>query len=220
MKPAKTASSRSVIGTASDRHFDERRQYDADIKMTAHGSEQDMDKLPKPAGLPRSGFGQLTVTLSIVGTLLIVVMCVLVNADILGRGLFNHPVSGVTEFLGLSIVSVVFLQMANTAREDRHISNDLIMSAVSKRRPRAAMFFYGLFQLIAAILFLLVVWFVVPIFLENYRGNYYKGTAGYIEIPVWPFVGTVVLGAAAAAVQHLLLAVREFRRTVAEPNDV
>jgi TRAP-type C4-dicarboxylate transport system permease small subunit len=188
--------------------------------MTTNASDQEMDERPKPAAPPRSGFGQLTVWLSIVAMVLIVVMSVLVNADILGRGLFNHPVPGVTEFLGLAIVSVVFLQLANTAREDRHISNDLIMSSVSKRRPRVAIFFYGLFQLIAAILFLLVVWFVVPIFLENYRGNYYKGTAGYVEIPVWPFIGTVVLGAAAAAVQHLLLAVREFRRAVAEPNDV
>lgn len=188
--------------------------------MTAHGSQQGADERPKPAALPRSGFGLLTITFSIVGTLLIVVMSVLVNADILGRGLFNHPVPGVTEFLGLSIVSVVFLQMANTAREDRHISNDLIMSSVSRRKRRLAIFFYGLFQLTAAVIFLLVVWFVVPILLENYRGNYYKGTAGYIEIPVWPFVGTVVLGAAAAAVQHLLIAWREFRRAVVERRDV
>jgi Tripartite ATP-independent periplasmic transporters, DctQ component. len=109
--------------------------------------------------------------------------------------------------------------MANTAREDRHIANDLIMSAVAKRSPRIAILFYGLFQLVGAMLFVLVVWFVVPIFLENYRGNYYKGTTGYIEIPVWPFVGTVVLGAAAAAVQHFLLAWRKFGAR-SEPGDV
>jgi TRAP-type C4-dicarboxylate transport system permease small subunit len=180
--------------------------------MTAPNNDEGLGELPKPAAMPRSGFGLLTVALSICGTILIVIMSILVNADIIGRDFFRHPVPGVTEFLGLSIVAVVFLQMANTAREDRHISNDLIMSAVAVRRPRLAIFFYGLFQLIAAILFLLVVWFVVPIFVDNYRGGYYKGTAGYIEIPVWPFVGTVVLGAAAAAIQHFLLALREFRR--------
>ena len=179
--------------------------------MTAHENEMGEGGPPKPAP-PHTGFGRLTVGFSVAGTLLIVIMGIGVNSDILGRVLFNHPVPGVTEFLGLAIVSVVFLQMANTAREDRHISNDLIMSAVAKHHPRLAIFFYGLFQLIAAVLFALVVWFVVPIFLENYRGGYYKGTAGYIEIPVWPFIGTVVLGAAAAAVQHFLLAWREFQR--------
>lgn len=169
-------------------------------------------ELPRPAASPRSGFGKLTVALSIAGTVLIVVMAVAVNCDILGRELLNRPVPGVTEFLGLSIVSVVFLQIANTSREERHISNDLIMSAVSLRHPRLAIFIYGLFQLVGAILFVLVVWFVVPIFVENYQGGYYKGTVGYIEIPVWPFVGTVIVGAAAAAIQHFLLAWREFMR--------
>lgn len=198
----------------------EQPQQKTDSGMSAQDGDQGTDELPKPGALPRSGFGLLTVALSICGTILIVVMSVLVNADVLGRGLFNHPVPGVTEFLGLSIVSVVFLQIANTAREDRHISNDLIMSAVAKWRPRLAIYFYALFQLIGAILFVLVVWFVVPNFVENYQGGYYQGTSGYIEIPVWPFVGTVVLGAAAAAVQHFLLAWRELRRAVTEPSDV
>jgi TRAP-type C4-dicarboxylate transport system permease small subunit len=187
--------------------------------MTAQNNEPGVGGLLKQLAPPHTGFGLLTVALSIAGTLLIVVMAIGVNCDILGRVLFNHPVPGVTEFLGLSIVSVVFLQMANTAREDRHIANDLIMSAVAKRSPRIAILFYGLFQLVGAMLFVLVVWFVVPIFLENYRGNYYKGTTGYIEIPVWPFVGTVVLGAAAAAVQHFLLAWRKFGAR-SEPGDV
>jgi uncharacterized membrane protein YdjX (TVP38/TMEM64 family) len=56
------------------------------------------------------------------------------------------------------------------------------------------------------------VWFVIPTFVENYEGNYYKGTAGYIEIPVWPFMLVVLIGAATAMIQYILLAAREFRR--------
>ena len=37
----------------------------------------------------------------------------------------------------------------------------------------------------------LIAWYVVPILVENYQGGYYKGTAGVIEIPVWPFMATV-----------------------------
>ncbi len=72
-----------------------------------------------------------------------------------------------------------------------------------------ARLFYALFELIGAALFALIVWFVWPNFLENYHGGYFKGTTGYIEIPLWPFRGIVVIGAAAAAIQHLLLAWRE-----------
>lgn len=181
--------------------------------MASHDSDGRTRDLP-PLAASQGGFGRLTVGLSVIGTVLIVIMAIGVNADILGRDLFNHPVAGVTEFLGLAIVSVVFLQMANTAREERHISNDLIMAAVATRYPRFAIAVYGLFHLTGALMFALIVWFVVPKFIENYDGNYYKGTAGYIEIPIWPFQGTIVIGAAAATVQYLLLAWREFRRVI------
>ncbi len=72
-------------------------------------------ELPKPPPPPSTGFGRFTVGLSLIGTLLIIIMTIAVNADIIGRDFFNHPIAGVTEFLGLSIVAVVFLQMANTA---------------------------------------------------------------------------------------------------------
>lgn len=164
---------------------------------------------PKP---PRSWFGAITVALNAVGTVLILVMAVAVNADIMGRELFNQPVPGVTEFLGLSIVAVVFLQMANTLREDRHVSNDLILAAVAKRRPRVAAFFYGVFHTIGAVLLGFIVWYVFPIFKENYEGGFYKGTGGVIEIPVWPFMLIVLIGGLATVGQYLILAWREYRK--------
>ena len=167
-------------------------------------------------GAPRrSWFGAFTMVLNVVGTVLIIVMAVAVNADILGRELFNRPIAGVTEFVGLSIVAVVFLQMANTLREDRHVSNDLIMAWVGRTRPHAARFCYAVFHLIGALLLALVTWYVVPIFAENYSGNYYKGTTGVIEIPVWPFMLVVLIGAATTVLQYLQLAWREFRRAFA-----
>ena len=179
--------------------------YESDGSVAAEGG------IPRSSP-PWSAFGVFTMALNAVGTVLIIIMAIAVNADILGRDLFNQPIPGVTEFLGLSIVAVVFLQMANTLREDRHISNDLIMAAVAKRWPRTALLFYALFHFIGALLMALIVWFVIPTFLENYQGNFYKGTAGYIEIPVWPFMLVVLIGATAAMIQYVLLAARELHR--------
>lgn len=162
----------------------------------------------------RSWFGVFTMVLNVIGTVLIVVMAVAVNADILGRELFNRPIAGVTEFVGLAIVAIVFLQMANTLREDRHVSNDLIMAWIGRTRPRVARFCYGIFHVIGALLLALIAWYVFPIFEENYRGGYYKGTAGVIEIPVWPFMLVVLIGAVATVMQYLQLAWREFRRAL------
>jgi TRAP-type mannitol/chloroaromatic compound transport system permease small subunit len=175
--------------------------------VSAAGSEGEGSARSRPPA--RSWFGTFTIALNAVGTVLILVMAVAVNVDILGRELFKQPVPGVTEFLGLSIVAVVFLQMANTLREERHVSNDLILAAVARRRPRVAAFFYGLFHLIGATLMGFIAWYVFPILRENYEGDFYKGTAGVIELPVWPFMLVVLIGALATIGQYLILAGRE-----------
>ena len=179
-----------------------------------------MTGAPPPAAGTRtrpkqSWYGKITIALNAVGTVLILVMAVAVNADIFGREAFNRPVPGVTEFLGLAIVAVVFLQMANTLREGRHVSNDLVLAAVAKRRPRLAAFFYGIFHLIGATLMGFIVFYVFPIFRENYEGGFYKGTGGVVEIPVWPFMLVVLIGGLATVGQYLILAAHEFRRALA-----
>ena len=176
----------------------------------------DLGALKKSAPSNSSWFGRLTAALNVIGTILIVAMAIAVNADVLGRDLFNHPIPGVNEFIGLSIVAVVFLQIANTLREGRHVSNDIIMQAIGVHRPRVAYAFYGLFNLIGAGLMALIVWFVWPIVVEMYQAGYYKGTANVVEIPIWIFVAPVVIGGAATAIQYLLFAGHEFARAFGE----
>ena len=176
-------------------------------RLTSDGSGA-----PEPVAPRRSLFGALTMALNVIGTLLIIAMAVAVNADIFGRELFKSPIAGVNEFIGLAIVAVVFLQMANTLRENRHVSNDLILAWIGRTRPRVAHFFYGVFNLVGAALMGLIAWYVVPILTENYAGDYYKGTAGIIEIPVWPFMAVVIVGSAVTVVQYILFAARDFAR--------
>ncbi|HVO16368.1 MAG TPA: TRAP transporter small permease [Alphaproteobacteria bacterium] len=175
------------------------------------------ESAPRPSVAGGSWFGAITMGLNVIGTVLIILMALAVNLDVLGRDLFNSPVPGVTEFIGASIVSVVFLQMANTLREERHVSNDIILAAIGVTRPRIACAFYALFHAVGAALMGLIVWYVWPMLVENYQGGYYRGTAGVVEIPVWPFMLTVVVGGAATLIQYLLLALRELRRALAAP---
>jgi TRAP-type C4-dicarboxylate transport system permease small subunit len=149
-------------------------------------------------------FRQFTQALNVAGTLLILLMAIAVNFDIVGRDFFNRPIPGVNEFIGLSIVAVVFLQMANTLQEDRHISNDIFIRLIAVSHPRLSAGIYCAFHLIGALLMAVIVVYVWPIVLENYRGGYYAGTAGVIEIPIWPFMAVIVVGAAATAVQFLI----------------
>jgi TRAP-type C4-dicarboxylate transport system permease small subunit len=166
------------------------------------------DGAPHVGAPPVSLFGRFTQGLNIVGTVVILIMAVAVNADVIGREAFNRPIAGVLEFIGLSIVAVVFLQMANTLREDRHVSNDIIIRLFAVRYPRVTAALYSLFNLIGAVLMALIVIFVWPIAVEAYEGDYYSGTAGVIEIPIWPFMIVVVIGAATTLVQFLIDASR------------
>jgi TRAP-type C4-dicarboxylate transport system permease small subunit len=164
-------------------------------------------------GSPRSSyFDALTRVLNVIGTVLILVMAVAVNADVIGRDFFNHPIPGVLEFIGLSIVAIVFLQLANTLREARHVSNDLLTQLIVRSHPRLVFALYGSFNLIGAVLMALIVFYIWPLLVQNYVGGYYSGTAGVIEIPIWPFMATVVVGAAVTCVQFLLFAWRDVER--------
>jgi TRAP-type C4-dicarboxylate transport system permease small subunit len=170
----------------------------------------------RPEGsVPRASiFGSVTQGLNVVGTLLILAMAVAVNADAIGRNLFNHPIPGVLEFLGLSIVAIVFLQMANTLREGRHVSNDLLTQLVTKSRPRLQAAIYASFNAVGALLMLLIAIYVWPLFVSSYEGGYYRGTTNVIEIPIWPFMIAVLVGAVATAIQYLLLMAGDLRRAI------
>ena len=174
--------------------------------------------LAREQGAPEFGaawfsyFGVFTQALNIIGTVLILVMAVLVNADVIGRVAFNHPIAGVLEFIGLSIVTVVFLQMANTLREDRHVSNDVFLRMLASAYPRVAAGLHSAFNLIGAALMLMIVIYVWPIMRESYEGGFYAGTAEVIEIPIWPFQAVIVLGAAATVVQFLIDSLRNLHR--------
>jgi TRAP-type C4-dicarboxylate transport system permease small subunit len=164
-------------------------------------------------GVPSASlFGRLTQALNVVGTLMILAMAVAVNADVLGRNLFDEPIPGVTEFLGLSIVAIVFLQMANTLREGRHVSNDLLTQLVRESSPRLHAAIYASFHAIGAFLMLLIAAYVWPIFWSNFTEGYFRGTAGLVEIPIWPFMAAVPIGSVATAIQFLILMVEDIRR--------
>jgi TRAP-type C4-dicarboxylate transport system permease small subunit len=175
---------------------------------------------PISQGAPQPGapgllyFRRFTQALNVAGTILILVMAIAVNLDVFGRNAFNHPIPGVNEFIGLSIVAVVFLQMANTLQEDRHVSNDIIIRLIAHSHPRLSAALYSSFHLIGAVLMIIIVIYVWPLVVENYEGGYYAGTAGVVEIKVWPFMAVVVIGAATTAIQFLIDAWRLARHAI------
>ncbi|MEZ5714090.1 MAG: TRAP transporter small permease subunit [Paracoccaceae bacterium] len=175
--------------------------------MTAPTAPQPDPGLPGWFLAIRKAVDAVTQGLNIAGTLLIVAVMVLVNADVIGRGAFDAPISGVPEMVSMSIVAIVFLQIAQTFRMGRLTRTELLLNGLARRSPRAR---HGL-ELIFSLAALALVWQIIaaswPLLVKAWTRGTYEGTLGDFIAPVWPVKAIIVLGCAALLVQLGLHAV-------------
>lgn len=146
-----------------------------------------------------------------VGTIWIFVLMVLINADVLGREAFDAPVRGVTEIVSLSIVGIVFLQLAHTLWAGRITRSDALLQRLQERRPRLAAGLDALYHLTGAGLFALLFWASWPYFLRSVDIGEYVGALGDFTAPTWPVRLIILVGSAAAGVSFLALAWQHLR---------
>ncbi len=146
----------------------------------------------------------LTNLLNVVGTLLIVAVMLLVNADVIGRVMFNSPVSGVPEIVSMSIVAIVFLQVAQAFRKGRLTRTEAVLDYVEKRAPRARQALELVFSTAAIALIWQLFWASQPLFTKAWVRGTYEGTVGDFTAPIWPVKLIILIGCAALLVQMLL----------------
>ena len=80
-------------------------------------------------------FGTITGALNAIGTVWIFVLMALISTDVIGRGAFNAPLSGVPEMVQFSIVGIVFLQLAHTLRNGALTRSDVILRGLLVNFP-------------------------------------------------------------------------------------
>lgn len=161
---------------------------------------------------PNAGlFQRLTALLAGVGSVWIVLVMFLVCADVAGRYLMNRPIEGVAEVVALSIVGIVFLQLAHTLSVERFIRSDVFILPLLQRRPRAGYALQGVQHVIGGLLCLMMLAFVAPVLLEAWTEGDYVGTAGVFTAPKWPIHFIVCLGAGLTAIQYFLHTWRDVR---------
>ncbi|MCF6232436.1 MAG: TRAP transporter small permease subunit [Rhodobacteraceae bacterium] len=172
----------------------------------------DSDGLPDWFRRIRRVVDALTAGLNVLGTVLILALMVLVNMDVVGRGLFNNPVSGVPEMVSMSIVAIVFLQVAQTFRRGRLTRSEAILGFVAKYSPRAR----HAFDLVFSIAAILLIWQVLsastPLFVKAWVRGTYEGTIGDFTAPVWPVKLIILIGCTALLVQLVLFGVAALLR--------
>lgn len=149
----------------------------------------------------RRWIDRLTVGLNVLGSLLIVAVMLLVNADVIGRGAFGLPISGVPELVSLSIVAIVFLQIAQTFKMGRFTRSDAFLGVIQRRAPRVRAALELMFCIGAGGIMLQLLSASWPLFLKAWKRNTFEGTIGDFTAPIWPVKLIILVGCAALIIQ-------------------
>ena len=159
--------------------------------------------------MPARGFSRLTALLNGLGTAWIFALMVLINADVVGRAGFNRPIPGVPELVEMSIVAIVFLQLAHTLGAGRIIRSEGFYGRLLARRPRAAHALGTLYNLTGAALSAIILYGTWPRLVRAWIEGHYVGNLGVFTAPVWPVKLIIVIGVGCLLVQFLICAWRD-----------
>ncbi len=149
----------------------------------------------------------ITSALNVIGTLLIVAIMILVNADVVGRGVFGAPVSGVPEIVSMSIVAIVFLQLAHTFRMGRITRTDAMLNFIKSRSKRV----YAAVELLFALAAIVLTWQLFsaskPLFVKSWMRGTFEGAIGDFTAPIWPVKLIILIGCVTLMMQLLLYSI-------------
>jgi tripartite ATP-independent transporter DctM subunit len=153
-----------------------------------------------------------------VGTVWLFCLTFVICADVAGRYLFDAPIQGAAEIVGYSVVTALFLQLANTLQAGRFTRVEVVIERLQAARPAAASFLNALFALAGALMFGLITWGTWPRFEQAWSADEITGTPGVFTFRVWPFFGVIVVGAAATGIVFVIQFVRALGRGALRPG--
>ena len=128
------------------------------------------------------------------GSCWIVVLMLLINVEAIGRSAFNKPIIGVIEMIEISVIGIVFLQLADSLRRGVLTRSDGLFNQVMARMPAAGHVMSIATDLAGVVFMGLIIWGSVPYFIDAWQKDYYIGVEGMFTAPVWPVALIIVIG--------------------------
>lgn len=138
----------------------------------------------------------LAITTNALGTLVVLALVVVLNVDVIARGLFSSPLRGTYEIVQFSVVMIVFLQLPDVVRVDRLTRSDGLLGVIQLRRPSLAANLRRIINAISAIFMGLVAYVTFPEFLHMWHTQDYFGVPGLFTLPWWPVKLVIASGTA------------------------
>ncbi len=161
---------------------------------------------------PAALFAAATSGMASLGTFWVFCLMFLICADIFSRVVFNHSIRGVSEIVGYSIVTAVFLQFANTLHVGRFTRAEILIEWLVKKRPIAGHAFMALFNLLGVAVFATITYGTYPKLVRTWLTDEVTGVPGDFTFIIWPFLAIIVLGAAATAIGFVIELAGSVRR--------
>jgi TRAP-type C4-dicarboxylate transport system permease small subunit len=142
------------------------------------------------------------------------VMMLLVVANVLGRYLFNKPITGTLEFTESLLVLIIFLSVAMTQYDGGHIRVTLLTRRLP--RPLARALVVGC-MLVGAVFFGWCAYASGRFAYESWTFN--EQEWGTVVFPLWPVKFVVFVGILMLAIQFLFDAIAETVMPIAADDD-
>ena len=162
------------------------------------------DRAGRGESAPLRIFGWIVGGMNATGSCWIVVLMLLINAEAIGRSAFNQPIIGVIEMIEISIVGIVFMQLADSLRRGVLTRSDGLFNQVMARRPAVAHVMGIVTSLLGALFMGLIVWGSFPFFIDAWEKDYYIGVEGMFTAPVWPVALIIVIAVVVTMIQFLI----------------
>jgi TRAP-type transport system small permease protein len=148
--------------------------------------------------------------LSYIAAVALALLMFLTVADIIGRYLFNRPVSGTFELTEMSMVLIVFLALGLAQHDKEHISLDLAYNYFPPWPKKIVDYFADLINLLVVGA---VTWQLFEYSVRMAEGNYITAV---LKLPIHPFVLVAIAGTFA----YLLAIIVDFGRSTQKNEGV
>lgn len=188
-----------------------------------------MPDLDTPSGARPSGGRRLSLLarvwrwlvdgLAALGTILIGILMLIICADIVARNVMGASLPLVSELGALTLVMIVYLQLAATVRADRLARTQIFFATFRSKRPRGGAILSAVFDLAGALLLGLIAWSTVHILGKDLASGEFIGVPGIATLSTWPFRALILIGVAVASVEFLVRTFSTLRSAAGEGGE-
>ena len=159
-------------------------------------------------------YDKVLLLLNSAGTIWIFLLMLVIVIDVLGRTIFSKPLPGVPELVSLSIVGIVFLQIAHALRSGRITRVETFSDWLKVRMPRLNFALQAFFSLLGAVLCVALYVALEPLFVQAWTNNDYVGVEGYVTYPIWPIRLFMLIGCVGSILQYLFFILHDVSRVL------